>query len=37
MGRLELDFGGTDCEFERLSPLASTSVERYHNVFKNLV
>jgi len=27
MGRLELDFGGIDCEFGGLSPLTSTSVE----------
>jgi len=31
MGRLELDFGGIDCEFGGLSPLASTSVEKCHN------
>jgi len=30
MGRLKLDFGGIDCEFEGLNPLASTSVEQYH-------
>ena len=33
MGRLELDFGGIDCEFAGLSPLASTSVEKCHNFF----
>jgi len=33
MGRIELDFGGIDCEFEGLSPLASTSVEKGHNFF----
>jgi len=33
MGRLELDFGCIDCEFEGLSPLASTSVEKCHNFF----
>jgi len=33
MGRLELDFGGIDCEFGGLSPLASTSVEKCHNFF----
>ena len=27
MGRLELEFGGIDCEFGGLSPLTSTSVE----------
>jgi len=32
-GRLELEFGGTDCEFEGLSPLASASVEKCHNFF----
>ena len=37
MGRLELDFGNIDCEFEGLSPLASTSVEQCHNFFNNLV
>ena len=33
MGRLELDFGGIDCEFGGLSPFASTSVEKCHNFF----
>ena len=33
MRRLELDFGGIDCEFEGLSPCASTSVEKCHNFF----
>jgi len=33
MGRLELDFGGIDCEFGGLSPLASTNVEKCHNFF----
>jgi len=33
MGRLELDFEGTGCEFGGLSPLASTSVEKGHNFF----
>jgi len=33
MGRLKLDFGGIDCEFGGLSPLASTSVEQCHNFF----
>jgi len=33
MGRLELDFGGIDCEFGGLRPLASTSVEKCHNLF----
>jgi len=33
MGRLELDFEDIDCEFGRLSPLASTSVEKCHNLF----
>jgi len=37
MGKLELDFGGIDCEFAGLSPLASTSVEKCHNFFNNLV
>jgi len=32
-GRQEVDFGGIDCEFGGLSPLASTSVEKCHNVF----
>jgi len=27
-GRLDLDFGGIDCEFGGLSPLASISVKR---------
>jgi len=29
MGRLELDFGGIDCEFGGLSSLASTFVEKF--------
>jgi len=33
MGRLERDFGGIDCEFGGLNPLASTSVEKGHNLF----
>jgi len=33
LGRLELDFGDIDCDFEGLSPLASTSVEKSHNFF----
>jgi len=33
MGRLELDFGGIDCEFGGLRPLASTSAEKCHNFF----
>jgi len=33
MGRLELDFGGIGCEFGRLNPLVSTSVEKGHNFF----
>jgi len=33
MGRLELDFGDSVCEFWGLSPLASTSVEMGHNFF----
>ena len=37
MGRIELDFGGIDCEFGGLSPLASTSVEKCHNFFNYLV
>ena len=37
MERLELDFGGIDCEFGGLSPLASTSVEKFHSFFNNLV
>ena len=37
MGRLQLDFGGIDCEFGRLSPLAPTSAERYHSFFNNVV
>jgi len=37
IGRLELDFGGIDCKFRGLSPLASTSVEKGHNFFSNLV
>jgi len=37
MGRLELDLGGIDCKFGGLSPLASTSVEKCHNFFNNLV
>ena len=32
-GRIELDFGGIDCEFAGLSPLSYTSVERCHNFF----
>jgi len=31
MGRLELEFGGIECEFGGLNPLASTSVEKCHN------
>jgi len=27
VGRLELDFGGIDCEFGWLSPFAPTSIE----------
>jgi len=34
MGRQEPDFGGIDCEFAGISPLASTSVEQCHNVFQ---
>jgi len=37
MGRLELDFGGIDCEFGGLIPLASTSVEKCHNFCNHLV
>jgi len=33
MGRVELDVGGLDCEFGGHSPLASTSIEQYHNFF----
>jgi len=33
MVRLELDFGGIDCEFGGLSPLASSSAEKCHNFF----
>jgi len=33
MVRLELDFGGIDCEFGKLSPLASSSAEKCHNFF----
>jgi len=33
MGRQELDLGSIDCEFGRLSPLASTSAEKCHNFF----
>jgi len=33
-GRLELDFGGIDCEFGGLSPLVSTSAEKCHNFFE---
>jgi len=33
MERLQLDFGGIDCEFGGLSPLSSTSVELCHNFF----
>jgi len=32
-GRLELDFGGIDCELSGLRPLASTSGEKCHNFF----
>jgi len=32
-GRVELDFGGIDFEFGRLSPLASTSVEHSFTPF----
>jgi len=37
MGRQELEFGGIDCEFGGLSPLASTSVKMCHNFLNNLV
>jgi len=37
MGRLELDFGGIDCEFGGLSPLASTSVKIVTTFLNNLV
>ena len=33
MGRLELNFGGIDCEFGGLSSLASTSVQKSHDFF----
>jgi len=33
MRRQELDFGDIDCEFEGLSPLASTSVKKCRNFF----
>jgi len=33
MDKAELDFGGIDCEFGGLSPLASTSVEKCHSCF----
>jgi len=33
MGRSELDFGGIDCEFGGLSPLASTSLEQWSQLF----
>jgi len=33
MGTLELDFGRLDYEFGGISPLASTSVEKFHNFF----
>jgi len=33
MGRQELDLASIDCEFGRLSPLASTSAEKCHNFF----
>ena len=33
MGRQELDFEDIDCELGGLSPLASTSVEKCHNLF----
>jgi len=33
MGRQELHLGSIDCEFGRLSPLASTSAEKRHNFF----
>jgi len=37
MGRQELDLGSIDCEFGRLSPLASTSAGMRHNFFNKLV
>jgi len=37
MGKLELDFGGIDCEFGGISPLVSTSVESVTTFFNNLV
>jgi len=37
MGRLEVDFGGIDCEFGGISPLASTSVEVSKRFFNYLV
>jgi len=33
MGRQELDFGGIDRKYRGLSPFASTSFEKCHNVF----
>jgi len=33
IGRVELDFGGIECGFVGLSPLASASVEKCHNYF----
>jgi len=33
IGRLELDFGGIDCEFGGLRPLFPTFVEKGHNFF----
>jgi len=33
MVKLELDFGGIECEFLGFSPLPSTSVEQCHNFF----
>jgi len=34
MGRLELDFGGIDCDVGGLSPLASNSIEKCDNFFQ---
>jgi len=33
MGRQEPDFGGINCEFAGISPLASTSVEQLSQLF----
>jgi len=37
MGRHDLGFGGIDCKFGGISTLVSTSAEKCHNFFNNLV